>query len=139
MDIREILKRIIYVFFFVWGLLVIRIYIIGTVLGWGTIYLNIFRPYFLIALLSSLTHLTHYSKKEVTGRRLIIRLCIQCVLIVGITLSVTYFSGWIYSMAMAISVVISVLVIFVIVALIEWFAFFRLTSTINKKLKDKFR
>ena len=139
MDMREILKRIVYVFFFVWGFMLIGVYIAGTVSGWVTIYLNIFPPYFIIALLSSLTHLTHYSKKAVTGRRLIVRLCIQCVLILGITFSVTYFVGWIYSPAAVISVIVSVLVIFVIVALIEWFTFFRLTNTINKKLKDKFR
>jgi len=139
MDIREMLKRIIYIFFFVWGLMVMGIYIAGTALGWVTIYLNIFPTYFIIALLSSLTHLTHYSKKAVTGKRLIIRLCIQCLLILGIAFSVSYFVGWLYSPATAISVIVSVLVIFIIVTSLEWFMFLRLTNAINKKLKDKFR
>ena len=140
MNIRDIGKRITFTFFRAWGISWFILLIVGLLSRWQALHFEVFYTVLIISVLASLTYIVLYSKKGLIGKQIIIRFCIQFLLVVGIVVAVPYLMGIFNITYFSITtlVIISIAAYFA-VALYEWFAFLRLANKINEKLKEHFK
>jgi len=141
LSIRDILKRIIFIFFLIWGLTWIVLLIVGLAYGWNRLYFDVLIAVFAISALCSLTYFVFYSKKELKGVQVVIRIIIQFVLVLVISISILYFMDILAGPHLiSLTTLIMVLtVIFTLVSSYEWFMFIRHADKINEKLRNKFK
>lgn len=141
MSIRDILKRIIFIFFLIWGLTWIVLLIVGLAYGWNRLYFDVLIAVFAISALCSLTYFVFYSKKELKGVQVVVRIIIQFVLVLAISISILYFMDILAGPHLiSLTTLIMVLtVIFTLVSSYEWFMFIRHADKINEKLRNKFK
>jgi len=139
MDLHDILKRIYRSFFVIWSLISLKVCIYALIFRWQTIIVDLFFALFFVAFLTSLTYAVHYSKNELTLRQYVVRSVVQFFIIMVIVLGVGYFVGWVTLLypIYTVATVISVVVIFVAVAVLEMFKTRRLADKLNIKLQER--
>ena len=139
MNLKDIGKRIIHTFFAVWGLSGAMICIFSLVFSWNVLMVEFFLSMYGIAVLTSLTYVVFYSKKELDMRGLVKRFLIQYVLVMGIVVTISIMAEWIYPgyMIYAVAIVLSVTIIFIIIAAYEIYQTWRLAGVLNSKLKER--
>lgn len=97
-------------------------------------YYALFSPA-IFGVLTSLPSLVMYSKKELSARQVIVRNVIQIVLIEITVLLLNFFCGNILSIFVAISLMVTVLIIFAAVMSIEYLNEKRIADELNAALK----
>jgi len=139
MDLHDILKRVYRSFFVIWSLISLNVCIYALIFRWETIIVDLFFALFFVAFLTSLTYAVHYSRRELTIRQYILRSVVQFFVIMAIVLGVGYYVGWVTRLhpIYTVATVISVVVIFIAVAVLEMFQTRRLADKLNLKLQER--
>lgn len=88
----------------------------------------------LYAVLCVLPGFIMYSKKELTIRQVMVRKVLQLVLIEGIILGLLAVFGSLESIKVVVTIMISVVIVYVTVNLIEWISEVRDTTMMNQML-----
>ena len=139
MSLKDVAKRIIHTFFAVWSLAGVTVSIVALASGWRVILVEFFVALFCIAVLTSLTYMVFYSKKELDIRALGIRLLVQYLLVMAIVITVSILAGWIYQGPIYVfTLVVSVTVIFITITVYEMYQTWSLAGVLNRKLREQF-
>lgn len=132
---KEFMKRLSKSFFVSHVMIAIIAGTVGTFLepdtkfGYGAFYIPL-----LYAILCVIPEIAMYSKAELTMRQVVVRKVVQLVLIEGIVLFLFYISGSYNSMKEMIAIMLSVVIIYVTVQLIELVSEIRDTKILNQVL-----
>ncbi len=90
----------------------------------------------LYAVLCVIPGFVMYSKKELTIGQVVVRKVVQLVLIEGIILGLLAIFGSLESVKVVVTVIISVVIVYVTVNLIEWISEVRDTNMMNEMLSQ---
>ncbi len=95
---------------------------------------NAFLSPVLFGIVASVPSIVKYSKRDLTVRQAFARNVIHFLLIEGLTLAVLYFEGLITSLPMMLSLVSSIMVVYVTVSLVLWVNDKKTANDINRAL-----
>ena len=95
---------------------------------------NAFLSPVLFGIVASVPSIVKYSKRDLTIRQAFARNVIHFLLIEGLTLAVLYFEGLITSLPMMLSLVSSIMVVYVTVSLVLWVNDKKTANDINRAL-----
>lgn len=142
MELKEFLKKIVWVFLMIQAGITIAIGVVGlfTHIPNTLSPVAFFMP-FVYAFFCTLVSLVTYSSKELSVRSLLIRKTIQFILIEATVLFITYSVKALVNRFMVIAVALSVFIIFVLLNLIDYFLSKAQADKMTEKLRlaDQFR
>jgi hypothetical protein len=141
MDIRTFIKGIIESFFITFTCATLGLVVLSHILGATSTPLRDIAAIFIVSVLTALTGFVLYTRRESKRPEMIIRLAIQLLLVLVITLSIASYMLWVlWSRSYTVIVFVSmVVVIFVSVHAIIYYQTKKLTDDLNKKLKERYK
>jgi hypothetical protein len=140
MDIKTFIRGVIESFFIIFTCATFGMVAVMYILGATSLPLRDISAILIVSILTALTAFVLYPRREPRRLGMIIRLAIQLVLVLGITLSMASYMLWVlWSRPYTVIVFVGMVVlIFVSVHAIIFYRTKKLTDGLNKKLKERY-